>query len=231
MKAILFSSDFAILDATTELERLVGKPAKDINFVIINEGFIPEKGDDNSFFVDGMHFIKHHFGNFYLLNLQAMPKEQILERIEKSDAFFCFGGTSGYLMKVLNESGLAEELPALLKDRVWCGSSAGSMVFGYAPSKKLSKDLWGGTEFEDKKDWGVDKYMEFAPVCILAHMYGGDLSADPHDFSVIKNSATMSVPVYALSDWSAVVVDGDDIKCIGEHWTKCNNGVIVENQK
>jgi dipeptidase E len=180
------------------------------------------------FFVDGMHFLKHHFGSFELVNLLALDKVKIRERLNACDAIFCFGGSSDYLMSVLNKTGVSEMLPELLRARVWCGSSAGSMVIGHRPSDKLADDLWGGTRLEEKDDYGVKKYLELVPACVIPHLCGGNLTCDPRDGTVIGNSATMDVPVYALSDWSAVVVDGGDVKVIGKLWSKLDRGKVVE---
>ena len=228
MKALLFSSDFTSLDAISELERLVGKPAKEIKFAVILDAASVEYGG-NSYFLEMLNYIDDKFGGFEWVNLLALDLDKIEERLMANDAIYCCGGTSSYLMSVLDKSGAIEILPKILETRVWCGSSAGSMVLGYAPSDKLARDLWGETSYEEKNDWGVERYMELAPICLLAHLYGGDLSQDPRDETVIENSKTMSVPVYALSDWSAVVINGEDIRAIGKQWSVLKDGRIYEN--
>ena len=228
MKALLFSSDFTSLDAISELEGLVGKPAKEIKFAVILDAASVEYGG-NSYFLEMLNYIDDKFGGFEWVNLLALDLDKIEERLMANDAIYCCGGTSSYLMSVLDKSGATEILPKILETRVWCGSSAGSMVLGHASSDKLARDLWGETSYEEKNDWGVERYMELAPICLLAHLYGGDLSQDPRDETVIENSKTMSVPVYALSDWSAVVINGEDIKVIGTQWSILEDGRIYEN--
>ena len=175
-----------------------------------------------------MYFIKHHFGGLELINLLANDKEKVRERMMASDAIFCFGGNTEYLKAVFDKTGFSGILPDLLETKIWCGSSAGSMVIGYMPSEKLSSDLWGGTPQASTDTYGIDKYLELVPLCILPHLYGGDLMRDSRDASVVENSTTMAVPIYALSDWSAVLVDGNETRVIGHDWSVLKNGEIIQ---
>lgn len=226
MKAILFSSDFVGLNATKELEKLVGKKAKDINFAIINEACAVEDGDDNSFFVDGMHFIKNNFGKFYLVNLLALSLDDIKKHTNKSDVIFCFGGNTEYLKTVFDRTGFSSVLPELLKTKVWCGSSAGSMVLG-----KMISSNWQSKLYGDFNDYRVGSYLDLFDFSILPHLTGGDLASDDNDKIVFDISANTSWDIYALSDWSAVLIDGDKVRVIGKHWTKLSDGKILENNK
>jgi len=222
MKAILFSSDFVGLDATKELERLVGKSAEDIKFAVINEGVAEVRGD-NSFFVDGMYFLKHHFGGFDLINLLALSAEQVKERVGKADAIFCFGGNTEYIKTVFDRTGFSEILSELLETKVWCGSSAGSMILGRMIETKWQRKLFG--EFDD---FGVTEYFNLLDFSVLAHLRGGNLMADEKDRIVFDISKSVKWDIYALSDWSAVVVDGDEVRVIGKFWTKLRDGEIIE---
>jgi dipeptidase E len=226
VKAILFSSDFMGLNATKELEKLVGKPAKDINFAIINEACAVEDDDDNSFFVDGMHFIKHHFGKFNLVNFLALNIDEIVKRIEKADVIFCFGGNTEYLKTVFDKTGFSAVLPKLLKTKVWCGSSAGSMILG-----KMINYKWQSKLFGDFDDYGAKNYLDLLDFSILPHLTGGDLMSDDKDKVVFDISANTDWDIYALSDWSAVLVDGNNVRVIGKHWSKLRGGKIEERSE
>ncbi len=48
--------------------------------------------------------------------------------LKYADVLFFSGGDSTHLMRWINESGLKELLPELLKNKVWVGVSAGSIV-------------------------------------------------------------------------------------------------------
>ena len=226
MKAILFSSDFVGLNAVKELEELVGKPAKDINFAIINEACAVEEGDDNSFFVNGMHFIKNNFGKFYLVNLLALSLHDIKKRIERSDVIFCFGGNTEYLKTVFDKTGFSNILPELLEAKVWCGSSAGSMILG-----KMVSSTWQNKLYGQADDYGVKSYLDLLDFSVLPHLTGGDLSSDDNDKIVFDISADVNWDVYALSDWSAVLVNDDKVSVIGKHWSKLHMGKVIENNQ
>jgi peptidase E len=226
MKAILFSSDFIGLDATKELERLVGKSAKEINFVVLNEAAAASLAgnNDNSFFVDGMKFIKDNFGNFAYVNLLALNKKQVTEQIKKCDVIFCFGGSTEWLKKVFDRTGFSKMLTKILMIKVWCGSSAGSMILGKMISKDWQEKLYGSFE-----DYSVSNYLELLSFSILPHLVGGDLASNEKDKVVFDISKNTSQDIYALSDWSAVLVDDNRVEVIGKHWSKLRGGEIVES--
>ncbi|NTU74442.1 type 1 glutamine amidotransferase-like domain-containing protein, partial [Candidatus Roizmanbacteria bacterium] len=191
-----------------------------------NEACAVENSNDNSFFVDGMHFIKHNFGDFYLVNLLALSIDDIKKRIEKSDAIFCFGGNTEYLKTVFDKTGLSTLLPELLKTKVWCGSSAGSMVLG-----KMISSKWQGNLYGDFDDYGINNYVDLLDFSILPHLKGGDLASDNKDKVVFDISLDTDWDIYALSDWSAVLIDGDKVQTIGKHWSKLRDGKILENNR
>jgi len=230
MKAILFSADFVGIDATKELERLVGKPAGEIDFAVINEAAKVVNVDtkieinDNSFFVDGMHFIKHHFGNFDLVDLLALTSEQVEERLAKADVIFVFGGNTEYLQYSFEKTGFAGILRNALREKVYCGSSAGSMVLG----RMIPYELQRGLEGEDWDTYGVDEYLGVVDFSILPHLGGGNLMDDERGRKVLEVSKSVDWDIYALSDRSAVVVDGGEVRVIGECWAKVREGEIVE---
>lgn len=226
MKAILFSSDFIGLNAIKELEKLVGKKAKDINFAIINEACAVEEGDDNSFFVDGMYFIKNNFNNFYLVNLLTLSIDYIKKQIEKSDVIFCFGGNTEYLKTVFDKTGFSAILPELLKTKVWCGSSAGSMILG-----KMISSGWQSKLYGDFDDYGVKDYLDLFDFSVLPHLTGGDLASDQKDKIVFDISRDTDWDIYALSDWSAVLIEGGDVRIIGKSWSKLRGGKIIQSNK
>lgn len=228
MKAILFSSDFIGLNATKELEKLVGKPAKDINFIILNEASAMSLAgnSDNSFFVDGMKFIKDNFGNFAHVNLLALNKEQVAEQVEKCDVIFSFGGSTEWLKKVFDQTGFTKMLPEILQTKVWCGSSAGSMILG----KMINKD-WQEKLYDSFEDYSVSGYLDFLSFSILPHLTGGDLMSDEKDKIVFEISRDVPQDIYALSDWSAVLVNEHQVRVIGKHWSKLSGGKIVESSR
>lgn len=195
MKAILFSSDFIGLNATEELEKLVGKPAKDINFMVLNEASAMSlvESNDNSFFVDGMKYIKDNFGNFAYVNLLALNKKQVIEQVKKCDVIFCFGGSTEWLKKVFDQTGFTELLPEILQTKVWCGSSAGSMILGKMINKDWQEKLYGSFE-----DYSVSGYLDLLPFSILPHLTGGDLMSDERDKIVFEISKDAPQDIYTL---------------------------------
>jgi len=97
MKLILASSSFESKEAVEKCIEFVGKPAKEINFAIINEAYAVEHGDHH-WIIDDIDSIRKNFGgNIEFVNLLALSIDKIEERINVSDVIFVVGGNTEYL--------------------------------------------------------------------------------------------------------------------------------------
>lgn len=139
--------------------------------------------------------------------LEEQTTEEVMERLEKADVIWVAGGATGYLMYWLRRHGLDKTLPNFLaKNKVYIGSSAGSMV----ASQSLSVCEWYLGE--------VETGASFIPGLGLV-----DFEIYPHfqtdQFEQVKqlrqkNQTGMSL--YLLKDGEAVLVDGYKIEVFGE---------------
>src|SRR5579885_2201677 len=68
------------------------------------------------------------FGVLELTALPSIRREEWLPQLEAADALLVGGGESFYLSYWIWQSGLADILPSLLRDKVYAGASAGSML-------------------------------------------------------------------------------------------------------
>ena len=80
--------------------------------------------------------------NIDIVDISAIDKELWLPRIKEADVLFFEGGSDSYLMKWITKSGLEDILPDLLKNKVYVGVSAGSMVTGKKLLLKISQDIF-----------------------------------------------------------------------------------------
>jgi dipeptidase E len=86
---------------------------------------------EKSWFIDDLLHIKQQSPAFIdIVDISAVSKNIWLPRCQRGDVLFFSGGDTPYLMRCMNESGFVQELPSLLKSRVYAGISAGSMVTG-----------------------------------------------------------------------------------------------------
>jgi dipeptidase E len=223
MKLILASAGFNAPEVVAKCVEMVGKPAGEINIAVINEAMSVEFGD-HRWFLDDMDSIKNNFGgNIEFVNLLALPLEKIVERLNIADVIFVAGGNADHLMTVFDKVKLTPELPKLLGKKVYVGSSAGSCVLGHRPSYKTFSEVY-------KEDQYTDKYLEIVYFVVLPHLHSAHFDTRDDQW-VLDDSTQKAVPVYAISDNVAVVVDGDKIEVVGRDWIKAVGGRVVDKNE
>jgi dipeptidase E len=136
-----------------------------------------------------------------VLELAALPtidKAIWLPLVEKTDVLLVGGGDPLYLCYWMRQSGLADLLPSL-RDTVWVGLSAGSMIM--APSI--------GAAFVDwKPPSGGDDTLGVVDFAMFPHLDHPSLP-DNTMAHAVEWAAGMTVPAYAMDDQTAIqVVDG-----------------------
>lgn len=205
MKLLLTSNGLSNKSIAKALFDLAGKTAKELNL-----SFIPTAmniGDgDKSWFIDDLSNIKKQgFKKIDIVDISALPEKIWRPRLETADILFFSGGNTSHLMRWLDESGLSELLPELLKSRVYAGISAGSIVTN--PTIALSsedKKIY----YEEQFGYKEEKALGFVDFYTRPH-----LNFPHHLHASRKNIGKLAKEfphtIYALDDNSALkVVDG-----------------------
>lgn len=218
MKLILCSEGFSTPNTVQKCVELVGKSQDQIKIGIINEAFAVELGDKR-WVLDNLNSVANNFkGEIDIIDLLALPIDEIEKRFEDKDVIFVVGGDTDYLMSIYQKSGFDKLLPKLLKTKVYVGSSAGSMVIG----KRISADAYKLIYGEDSK-WNISEYVGLVNLSVMPHL------DSPHfpnrKESLLKAVGSFKGKVYGLRDDSAVVVDGDKEYTIG------SNPLFIEKGK
>lgn len=209
MKLVLCSEGFHTQNTVQACVDLVGKPQDEIKVAVINEGYAPEE-NDKRWVLHNLSCVADNFPGFFdIVNLLALPINEVEERIEKCDVIFVVGGNTDYLMHVFQKTGLDKLLPKLLKTKVYVGSSAGSIVMGKRPSTKEYLEAFGR-----EKDFGTTRYLEFVDLAIRPHMDSSDEPKRREDV-LRKTSKGLGFPVYGLRDDAAIVVKDNELYPIG----------------
>lgn len=222
MKLILASSGLANEEIISNLEEMVGKTRDKINTVIINEAIKGEDGDMRWFTEELQNLTTVLGGNIEFIDLQAHDLEYVKARIDPADVIFCFGGNTDYLANVFMKTGFDKILPKILSEKVWVGSSAGSCVMCHKEADEIQDAIY-------KERRSADHFMNFVPIVFLPHLHGC-FKFDRAE--VIKASKMTDLPVYAMSDNSALrVVDGDEPVILGTDYIVAKNGEIVAEEK
>ncbi len=209
MKLILCSEGFHTENTVGACVKLAGKPQSEIKVAIINEAFAVEQGDKR-WVLDNMNSVAKYFpSELDIIDLLALTNDEVEQRLSDKDVIFVVGGNTDYLMHVFNKSGFSKLLPKLLEEKVYVGSSAGSMVLG----RRISTDAYAKVYGEDQ-DFGITEYMNLVDLAIKPHL---DSDNFPNNRANILDeyASGTDFPVYGLRDDAAIVIDGDHQEFIG----------------
>lgn len=209
MRLVLCSEGFHTANTVQACVDLVGKPRSEITMAIINEAYAVEEGDKR-WVLNNLNDVAKNFpAEVDIINLLALPLDEVERRIMKKDVIFVVGGNTDYQMYIFEKTGFAKLLPALLETKVYVGSSAGSMVMG----KKVSSESYH-TIYGERQTFGVKQYLGLVNFAIKPHMNSPHWPKNRPDV-LDKAAAGMNFPVYGLQDDSAIIIDGDKMRFIG----------------
>ena len=146
-----------------------------------------------------------------VLELTALPsidKERWVSWVREADVLLVNGGDALYLCHWMRQSGLAELLPSL-RETVWVGLSAGSMVM----TPRIGEDFVGW-----KPPAGGDSTLGIVGFSIFPHLDHEDLPENTMT-DAEKWVAGLSVPCYAIDDQTAIKVTDGAVEVVSEgHW-------------
>jgi dipeptidase E len=145
-----------------------------------------------------------------VLELTALPTngaERWVPWVREADVLLVDGGDATYLCHWMRESGLAELLPSL-RDTVWVGVSAGSMVM----TPRIGAYFVAWRSAPDDRTLGV---VDFS---IFPHLdaFPTNTLADAERWA-----ADIGVPAYAIDEQTAITVVDGAVDVVSEgHWKR-----------
>jgi len=211
MKLLLTSGVLTNKSIADTLFDLVGKKPQDTSLVFIPTAANIEKGDKSWFINDLLNLKKQNFKSIDIADISVIDKKIWKPKWEKADVLFFGGGNTYYLMEWINKSGLASLLPELLKNKVYVGLSAGSMI--------TSKDLIlriSQIAYEEDLDKTEDMPgLNFVDFYFLPHLNSPYFEKLREDFI---REAVQGIPekIYVLDDNSALKVIDGEVEVISE---------------
>ncbi|MCW8966459.1 MAG: Type 1 glutamine amidotransferase-like domain-containing protein [Candidatus Pacearchaeota archaeon] len=207
MKLLLTSAGITNKSIENILKKLLPENPK---IAFIPTGANVEEGDKDWVIKDLNDCQK--FGEVDIVDVSAIPKTEWLPRLKWANVFFVEGGDTDWLMKCIDKSGLSEELPKLLKTRIYIGASAGSIV--------LSKTLFASSEFIDFEKKDSPKGLGCIEFNFRPHFNSESFPKADEKF-LDKISEKFVEDLYAIDDNSAILINGDNIEIISEgKWKK-----------
>ena len=146
-----------------------------------------------------------------VLELTALPsigEERWVPWVREADVLLVNGGDALYLCHWMRQSGLADLLPSL-RETVWVGLSAGSMVM----TPRIGEDFVGW-----KPPTGGDETLGAVNFSIFPHVDNPDLPENTMA-AAEKWAADIAGPAYAIDDETAIQVVDGGVEVVSEgHW-------------
>ena len=146
-----------------------------------------------------------------VLELTALPsiaEELWVPKVRETDVLLVAGGDALYLCHWMRQSGLADLLPSL-RETVWVGLSAGSMVM----TPRIGEHFVGW-----KPPAGGDEALGIVDFSIFPHLDHEDLPQNTLA-DAEKWAAGLPSPSYAIDDQTAIQVTDGAVEVVSEgHW-------------
>lgn len=224
MKLLLTSGGITNDTLARELEMLAGKSFHELKIGFIPSAAFGDPSDDKGWLIDDMYRLKQRGAKVAILSLADLTLGEIAAQLEPVDVVFVGGGQTFYLSWLMGEKGMFDLIPTLLKDKVYVGISAGSMIM--TPSLRsvsfaIRKPGISDEELEALGPVGRSSARTFNLVNFMVrpHMNhdGGDGWFKDISYEMVQRLADdTGLPVYTLDDNSAVRVIDDEAEVVGE---------------
>ena len=211
MKLLLTSAGLANKSIANALIDLVGRKPEDASLVYIPTASNVEKGDKSWLINDLNNIKKMGFKSIDIADISAIDKKLWLPRMKEADVLFFEGGNSYYLMEWVNKSGLKDELPELLKTRVYVGTSAGSTITNKDLGLKLLQIIYQENMDEKENMPGLD----FVDFIFLPHL-NAEYYPKMREENLKRAAEGMKTKIYVVDDNSALKIVDRKVEIISE---------------
>ena len=189
----------------------LGKKPENTKLVFIPTASNVEIGDKSWFINDLINLQKRNFSEIDIADISAVDRAIWEPKIKNADVLFFEGGNTYHLMKWLNKSKFTELLPELLKDKVYVGVSAGSMVTNKDLALKISQVLYG-EDLDKTEELAGLNYVDFYFIPHLNAEWFPNIRKD----LLAKLTKDISEIIYAIDDQSALKVIDGKVEVISE---------------
>ena len=218
MKYLLTSAGIKNTSIHNALIDLLGKPIAECSALCIpTAGYgHPQVSPDRAWrFISGQEpeipMCELGWKSLGVLELTALPSidaERWVSWIRETDVLLVNGGDALYLCYWMRQSGMADLLPSL-RETVWVGLSAGSMVM----TPRIGQDF-----VQWKPPSGGDETLGIVDFSICPHLapdgMPGNSMAEAEQWA-----AGMQGPAYAIDDQTAIKVVDGTVEVVSEgHW-------------
>ena len=218
MKLLLTSAGIKNASIRDALVDLLGKPISESSALCIPTASYghPQVSPDGAWrFISGREprcpMCELGWKSLGVLELTALPsidEERWVPWVQETDVLLVNGGDALYLCHWMRQSGLADLLPSL-RETVWVGLSAGSMVM----TPRIGEDFVGW-----KPPTDADRTLGLVDFSIFPHVDHEDLP-DNCMANAKQWAAGIPNPAYAIDDQTAIKLTDGTVEVVSEgHW-------------
>lgn len=215
MRLLLTSAGLRNDAIAHELVKLAGRTFTELNIIHIPTAANAETGDKQWIIDDLKNLERYDFKSIDILDIAAIPKAKAYERMRGAHIISFGGGDAQYLASVFQEYDMKNFLSEALRERVYMGTSAGSMVIGQFLPHKLLNIVYPEEIFNDV----LVPSMEFAPLCFIPHL-NSEWFPHARKDTLDRLDPVPTHTVYCTDDETALSVVDGNVKVIGtgEYW-------------
>ena len=211
MKLLLTSAGITNKSIGQAVLDLTGLKPSEIKLVFIPTAANVVEGDKGWLIDDLRHFQEQGYKSIDIIDIAAVPKEVWQGRLEDANVICFGGGDEQYLAKTISETGLRRLLPNLLKERLYIGISAGSMVSGQFLIPELLDIVYPDNTFGDK----LEPSLGYVDINFIPHLNSPSFPNTRKE-TIEKCEDKFSYPLYAMDDQSALKVVDNNIEVVSE---------------
>jgi len=212
MKLLLASQGITNKSIENKFFEMVGKKPEEMVLAYIPTAVQFAKTTDKRWMIRNLSKLdKMGIGQIDIVEITAVNQENWLKRLEVADVIYVEGGATKPLIEEARKVGFDRELPELLKNRVYFGCSAGSIMMG---------QIGVGAPSDDSSGFAIDKGFGFVDFSIRPHAYRKD-RAQFTDEIVADLARKFQSTFYFIDDDTAVAVEDSKVEVISEgKWKK-----------
>jgi len=209
MKLLLTSQGFSNDSIVNAFIDLVGKKLEDIRLVYIPTASHGAIWDKKWFARNLSNVAKLNFKKFEIVDIAVVEKEVWQSSFEKADVLYFEGWSAPFLLKHLVGTGLDKKLPELIKNKVYVGSSAGSIV--------TNKTIWSSSNhILNSEIKNVPKGLGLVDFYFRPHLNSKNRSTINKNFLLEISKKNPEEIIYAMDDDSALKIIDDKVEVISE---------------
>lgn len=209
MKLLLTSQGLSNNSIINALGDLVGKKFEDCYLVYIPTASHGAIGDKKWFVLNLSNVARLNFKRFDIVDIAVVEKKIWWDSFKEADIVYFEGGNASFLLKWLVKTGLDKELSKLIKNKVYVGSSAGSII--------TNKTIWAASNYIlDSKIKEVPKGLGLVDFYFRPHFNSEDKATINNDSLLEISKKNPNEVIYAMDNDSALKVIDGKIEIVSE---------------